>query len=122
MSLKRWLPAILWTTFILVLSSMPGADFSSVKSENFTIRKILHLVEYAVLCLAFYRAVKKPYQAVLLSILVSVLDELRQSFIPTRTGKISDILIDSSSVILTGIVLWRYFQNLPMTLKNWLKE
>lgn len=122
MSLKRWMPALLWTVFILVLSSMPGADFSGVKSENFAIRKTLHLVEYAVLCLTFYRATKKSFYSVLLSILVSVLDELRQSFIPTRTGKISDILIDSTSVILTGVVIWKYFQNLPMTLKNWLKE
>ncbi len=120
--LKRWLPTLFWAMSMFVLSSLPGADFSGEKDTNFLIRKSLHLIEYLILCLCFFRGTKKISLSVLYSIMYAVFDELHQSFIPTRTGRVSDIVIDATSVILTGLFLWKYFQSLPNKLKNWLSE
>ena len=120
--LLRWLPAILWSLVIFVFSSLAGADFSKSHESNFLIRKVLHIVEYSILCLAFYRGCKKPWLSILLTVLFAVSDEYHQTLIPGRTGKVSDILIDSFAAGLTGFVLWKYFQNLPEKLKTWLLE
>ena len=119
---KLWLPAIFWCVVIFVLSSLPGADFAEGKSTDFTVRKILHVAEYAILYLTFYRGSKNIFVSFFLSLLYSVSDEVHQSFTPTRTGKVSDIFIDGLSSGVTALILWKYFQNLPQKLKTWLSE
>lgn len=120
--IKRWLPAVVWCFFIFVLSSLPGADFSTESGTDFYIRKTLHVVEYSILCWTFYRGTKNILYSIVLSILVAVSDELHQNFVPTRTGKLSDVLIDSSAIMFAGVILWRFYQNLPAKLKTWLSE
>lgn len=107
---------------MFVFSSLPGADFSSQPKQDFAFRKALHIFEYLVLCLCLYRASKKPFTAVVLTIAFAISDELHQTFVPTRTGRVLDVAIDSASAVVMGVVLWRYFQNLPNKLKNWLSE
>ncbi len=120
--IKRWLPSVFWAAVIFVLSSLPGADFSEGPKTDYIIRKVLHIIEYSILCLTFYRGTKDKLISVLLTVLYSVLDEIHQTFIPTRTGRLSDIFIDGTGAIISGIILWKYFQNLPQKLRNWLLE
>ena len=126
MTLKRklslWLPAIVWCAFIFVLSSLPGADFSSDGGKNFVIRKLLHLVEYSVLGLAFYRGTKRPFLSAFLAIIYAISDEAHQTFVLGRTGKFEDVFIDSFASVLTGLVLWKFLHLLPRKLESWLKE
>jgi VanZ family protein len=119
---KRWSPAIFLCAVIFVMSSLPGADFSTNKGENFAIRKVLHVLEYTVLYLAFYRASKKKFLAFVLTVVFAISDEWHQTFIPGRTGKIQDILIDSIGAGFGGIILWKFYQHLPEQLKSWLEE
>ena len=120
--LKLWLPSFLWMALIFVLSSMPGANFSGDKKEDFLVRKVLHVIEYAILTLTYYRGSKKVVVSVVLAILFAVTDEFHQTLVPSRTGKRSDIVIDASAAVITGLVLWKYLQNLPQKLKSWLSE
>ena len=121
-TLKLWVPTLFWCLVIFVLSSLPGADFSANKGDNFLIRKSLHVIEYGVLTVCLFRATKKVGLAVLLSILYAVSDEVHQDFIIGRTGKVSDVLFDGFASMLAGLILWKYFQNLPQKLKSWLHE
>jgi len=107
---------------IFVLSSMPGANFSGDKKEDFLVRKVLHVIEYTILTLTYYRGSKKVAVAVVLAILFAITDEFHQTLVPSRTGKRSDIVIDASAAVITGLVLWKYLQNLPQKLKSWLSE
>ena len=120
--LKLWLPSFLWMALIFVLSSMPGANFSGDKKEDFLVRKVLHVIEYTILTLTYYRGSKKVAVAVVLAILFAITDEFHQTLVPSRTGKRSDIVIDASAAVITGLVLWKYLQNLPQKLKSWLSE
>jgi VanZ family protein len=119
---KRWSPAIFLCAVIFVMSSLPGADFSTNDGQNFAIRKVLHVLEFATLFLTFYRATKKLSISVILTVLFAITDEWHQTYIPGRTGKLQDIFIDSIGAGLGGLVLWKYYQHLPKQLKNWLEE
>ncbi|MEK7595109.1 MAG: VanZ family protein [Patescibacteria group bacterium] len=117
-----WLPSLFWMAVIFVLSSLPGADFSSDGSANFWIRKALHIAEYTLLCVTYFRATKNAFLSIIFAIFYAAFDEVHQSFVPTRTGKISDFLIDSSGILVTGLLLWKYLPVLPGKLKTWLLE
>ena len=49
-----WGPVLLWAGFIFFLSSIP--DLSSGLEQDFLLRKIAHVAEYAVLALLLWRA------------------------------------------------------------------
>ncbi len=97
--LLRWLdPEITWRTILRV---------------HFFARKAAHLTEYAVLAVLAFRAlrlsldVSVPRVIVLalgLVIAVAAVDELRQSFVETRTGSLTDVAIDFAGGAL-GVVL-----------------
>ncbi|MBI4091310.1 VanZ family protein [candidate division WWE3 bacterium] len=119
---KQWAPAIFWSFFIFVLSSLPGADFSENTGSDFLIRKSLHFVEYFVLTLALFRGTKSVLWSILLAIVYSIFDEVHQNYVPTRTGKAVDVLVDGVAVSFTGLILWKYLRILPMRLRSWLEE
>lgn len=87
--LLRWLhPEISWRAILRIHSFA---------------RKAAHLTEYAVLAVLAFRAlrlsldVSTPRVIVLalgLVVAVAALDELRQSFLPERTGSLADVVID----------------------------
>lgn len=104
------------------MSSLPGADFSSDKSQNFIIRKTLHIIEFFTVYLAFYRATKKLDYSFLLTVTFACIDEIRQTYVLNRTGKIQDVMIDSVGALIGLIVIWKYFQILPSKLRTWLVE
>ena len=79
-------------------------------------RKCGHLSEYAVLCILFWRATSAPFflpaeprstsvrnhfmVSVLLSALYAASDEFHQSFVPSRTASIHDVVIDAAGAAL----------------------
>lgn len=81
----------------------PDMAWERIREIHFLVRKLAHTVEYAVLAILGFRAfritlaVPVVYVAVLsLGIVLAVagLDELRQSWLPTRTGSLADIALD----------------------------
>jgi VanZ family protein len=83
------------------------------------VRKCAHLAEYAVLALLFWRAVRKPVKndprpwswppagmAILFVALYAASDEWHQSFVPSREGRISDVLIDTIGAVGGMVLLW----------------
>jgi VanZ family protein len=99
----RWLPVVLWAGLIFALSSVPGLD--SGLSWDFTLRKVAHAGEYAVLGFLLARAVD-DVAALWLGIAYAVSDELHQAFVPGRAASLFDVGVDSVGVLL-GILLAR---------------
>lgn len=91
------------------------------KKYTFFIRKLAHFFLYFVLggiCFSLVSTFIKPYyKSILLSILLSFLyacsDEVHQIFVPGRTARFLDVLIDTSGAILAicMILLLRYIVN-----------
>ncbi len=136
--LWRYGPLILWMIFIFSASSgrfsasntskfirplllfiFPDMSEESLIFAHFIIRKLAHLVEYAVLALLAARAFRDSsrqflrrhrFLSSLLVVAVYALsDEYHQSFNPSRTGSIYDSLIDITGGLLALLllVIWR---------------
>ncbi len=111
-----WLPPVVWMSLIFFLSSFHKIQVTEVDWANFTTRKLAHFVEYYVLYLLFYRAIKGTTgfglkKALLftffLTFFYALSDEYHQTFISGRTGKLFDIGVDAAGA-LTGIIFcWR---------------
>jgi VanZ family protein len=132
----RWLPVVLWAIVISVLSSdafsgehtsgfllpllhtvFPGASPDTLLTMHGAIRKLAHVTEYAVLAVLVRRALERPERslavviglALLLCAGYAALDELHQTFVPSRTASPVDVGIDilGAALGLGGGVLVR---------------
>lgn len=86
------------------------------------IRKSAHVTEYGILALLVARALIGSSLsffsrgwfviAVLMLIAIAASDEYHQSFVPSRTAAVTDVLIDISGgvVALSLLALWRWFR------------
>lgn len=123
-----WLPVVAWMAVILALSGR--SDFPArtnpttgeVVRTTYTLAKMAHVVEYGVLALLLFRATTAPagglgapparaaIWVVAASTAFGLGDELRQSFVPNREPRLTDVLIDGLSALVTiAIVLvWRW--------------
>lgn len=123
--------AILWTAIILLMSGESASaghsgmwlrEFFSALADDqffilhFAIRKLAHVVAYGVLGLLYFSAIRGSRVgwrrhwsliAVAVAILVALIDEGRQAFTLSRTGAISDVLLDSVSAAGAQFFIWR---------------
>jgi VanZ family protein len=85
------------------------------------VRKCAHLTEYAVFALLLWRALRKPVKndprpwiwrearlALLIVALYAASDEFHQSFVPTRTGLVSDVFVDTAGGAAGLLALWAF--------------
>jgi len=107
-----WLPPILWMLIIFYFSSHPRFGITHKFLFDFIIFKTLHMMEYGILYLLYFRAFYKTTQlplpkiflySFLLALFYAATDELHQLFVPTREGRIRDIIIDGVGI---GISYW----------------
>jgi VanZ family protein len=121
--LVRYGPLLVWLSFIWFASShqfsasntsliirpvlrwlFPDYTEAELTEIHFALRKVAHFCEYAILAFLARRAfissssafIRRRWfeLALLLVVLNSLLDELHQSFVPSRTGSIYDSAID----------------------------
>lgn len=114
--MKRFLPVYIWGAFILTLSSIPNLETPGPKV--FGLDKVAHLGEYLILMFLIFRAsqpeadeppAQKPKKFVNLIpfiLLLALLDELHQKFIPGREVELSDLGFNFIGILL-GWLLWR---------------
>ena len=93
---------------------------------HFYIRKTGHVFGYGMLCFLLFRAWRATWPknnvkwtplwaslAILGTAIVASLDEWHQTFIPTRTGRWQDVVLDTCAGILAQILIliwWRLFR------------
>ena len=100
---------------------LPTASVDELKQLLFATRKGAHAAEYALLAVLIYRALQLSSSedvrkrtwvltlfAWLLAILYAASDEWHQSFVPSRTAALGDVLIDSTGAAL-GLLVLRFF-------------
>jgi len=104
---KLLLPLV-WMGIIFWFSSLQKASTSGNYILSFIFFKTLHIIEYGVLFLlwrfALYNTKNGIWLAAVISVLYGISDELHQSFVPTREGRIRDVFIDTLGII----IFWRY--------------
>lgn len=98
----------------------PEITEATVRAIQFGIRKTAHVVEYAVLSLLLWRARRgsgsdsapvRFREAALFAIVVAaafaVVDEVHQSFVPSRQGSAWDVALDTFGAALAMVGLWQ---------------
>ena len=81
-----------------------------IEKIHIPVRKLAHFTEYLILCILWLNAlsqsnIKHKYlYAILISILYACTDEYHQTFISNRSGRLFDVFIDSSGVIVGSVI------------------
>ena len=97
----------------------PHMPQPQIEAIHHIFRKCCHLTEFAILALLCRRAIRRSIKnvspvwrwdeaglALALVFLYSASDELHQVFVPSRTGQISDVLVDVSGGAAGLLLLW----------------
>jgi VanZ family protein len=110
---------------------LPGLRPPHLDVIHAVVRKTAHVTEYGILAALWRRAfvrgqVVRPALAGALAwgvaVICAIVDETHQSFLPSRTGTVSDVMLDSAGALaailliqvsqwqgvdaLTGVLLW----------------
>jgi len=142
--LRYWLPVAIWLGVIFIGSTDvlsaehtsrflvpflrwldPHISLAAINAIQLAVRKLAHLIEYAILAALFWRALRDGLnlgtKIWILFIVVwfacgifAVSDEFHQSFVPSRTASPDDVLIDIYDALI-GIVLCLMFSRRRLT-------
>lgn len=97
---------------VLQLESLDRAALSALM--ELPVRKMAHMLEYAVLLATIYIPININFQITLrnkaiISYIIAVLyaasDEIHQLFVVGRSGRVTDVLIDSIGVTVSLVIL-----------------
>ncbi len=129
-----WLAVALFAALIWILSSslfsdeetsrlilpllrwlLPQTSTAAIETLHTLIRKVAHVAEYFLFGLLLFRAVRGPQRgwrlrwaiiALLIAAGYSGLDELRQTFEPTRGALVWDSVLDTAGAALAQLATW----------------
>jgi hypothetical protein len=132
--LFRYAPVVLWALLIFIASGnllsaqhtsvivrlvkwlFPAASPEFLGWFHFLVRKAGHLTEYAILATLAARAFRKSWHqiiqqhwftcALILAVAYALSDEFHQSFVPSRTASLDDVLIDSAGALIALSLIW----------------
>jgi VanZ family protein len=134
--IMRWLPVVAWTSLIFFFSTehfssdntagvfdsllsplLSGISAEAIEIIHAVIRKLGHWTEYGVLSMLLLWALKNDSDRVWewrhacwtlgFVLMYAISDELHQSFVPSRTASVGDVMID----VFGGIcgTLWTFW-------------
>lgn len=95
-----WTPVLIWTGVLFYFSSIPNLRAVESNFWDEIIRSAAHLFFYCLGYFLFFRAFnfgkkeKNFWLPLILTFAYGFFDEIHQSFVPTRTFQIKDLLVD----------------------------
>jgi hypothetical protein len=109
--LARFGPPVALMALIFALSAQPNLN-SGLGWIDFVGRKLVHMTEYGLLWLLWLRALgwrgRAPWIAAAIAIGYAATDELHQTLVHGRHGVPTDVLIDSTGVLLAALARKRW--------------
>jgi VanZ family protein len=136
--LRAWWPALVWAGIIFSMSTdtfsaehtgsvlepvlrwlVPSLTEDQFEAIHHLIRKSAHFGEYFIFCLLLYRGVRGDrtgwrwtWGVAALSVAAgySILDEIHQAFVASRTASAYDSLLDSAGAFAAFALLWLWFR------------
>jgi len=125
--LRYWFPSVVFMIVIFYLSSRQRMSISDQYWLNFIFFKTLHMIGYALFQFVNFRAflsikdkqTSKKFLifSLVISFLYAISDEIHQTFVPTRSGTLRDVFIDTVGITIMYTYLknnyektfWRFF-------------
>lgn len=111
--INLWGPVIGWISLIFYLSSLTAPPPAGIWFWDIAVPYLAHFIEYFLLFLLLYRALKKPFFSLIIGFFYALSDEFHQAFVPSRTSSFYDVLVDSVGLLIAWLVLERLFFWLP---------
>lgn len=102
----KFLPSFIWMAVIFYFSSRSTIGIGTNQTDRFLILKSFHLIEYAFLVFLLSIAILKKKWVIIIAYLYAISDEFHQSFIPGRSGRFRDTLIDLAGIFI-GIFIFQ---------------
>ncbi|MHB9112131.1 MAG: VanZ family protein [Thermoleophilia bacterium] len=107
-----WLSVIAWAALIFFLSAQPNLK-TDLGIWDLILRKGAHMVEFAVLCLLLWNAIRQTVTvsfaalafAVAISLLYAFSDEFHQRFVPGRSGALRDVAFDAIGIVIMSVII-----------------
>lgn len=123
--LSLWLPPLIWSFLIFRFSSGTIPVASTVFWQDFTVKKIGHVLLFGFLAIFIYRALRgegvSGKNAVIWAIIISTLygatDEYHQLFTQGREGNVRDVFIDGIGAAVFTFLTYYLLPKLPKKLK-----
>jgi len=124
--LNAWLPVVLWAFLIFHFSSGRVPVMSTVYWQDFTVKKIGHVLLFGALALLVYRGLrmnkvsrtKAAIWAVILATFYGGTDEFHQMFTQGRESRVRDVFIDGGGAALVILVAYYLPPKLSKKLYN----
>jgi VanZ family protein len=130
-----WIPAVAWMVLVLsassdsfsakhtadILRALLNWIFGYIDALTFglvhhLVRKSAHFTEYAILSALWFRALRLGLPSLwqirwaliglIISLSVAILDELHQSFVPSRTSSARDVRLDFCGALFAQLLIW----------------
>ena len=147
--LSSWLPPLAWTAIVLWASTsafssdqtgsvlgplfrwlLPWATPAQIAALHGAARKLAHLIEYAILALLWFRALRREHTAppgaswaaLSVAIACALLDEYLQSQTTTRSGSLIDVAVDATGAVVALTVArrdWRRVADVTTAVVLW---
>jgi VanZ family protein len=123
--LRGWLPVIAWALLISMASTsmfgadqtgaiivpilrwlIPSASIATLNTLHFSIRKLAHFTEFAILFLLLIRGPMRgrTFMALGICALYALMDEGHQRFVADRTASLYDAALDFSGALFSHFV------------------
>ena len=133
--LKYWLPLLIWLGVIFIGSTGvlsaeqtsrfivpflrwldPKISIATILSIHFALRKLGHLIEYGILAVLLWRALRGTLRSArnlriasivfMVSAVFAASDEFHQSFVSSRTASLRDVMIDICGALVGLTICW----------------
>jgi len=120
----------MWSGMIFVVSSGPVGSVSKVYWYDFAAKSLAHVVEYGVLTVLLFRALKGDgvdkfragVGAIIIAIVYAVTDEVHQYFVPGRDSRFHDVFFDTIGAIVAVFIIWKLLPRMPKRLVSLAKK
>ncbi len=120
--MKYWIPPLVYMALIFVVSSLEQPPLPMPEFEWFTIDKLYHFIEYAILGALVARALVKArpsvvparlvwHVAAVFSILYGASDEWHQTFVPGRFATLADWVADVLGSVAGVLGVYLYYRS-----------
>lgn len=90
---------------IFYFSTQQTSDIITETVPHFLFFKTLHILEYATLAILLFFAILKNKQTIIFAYLYAFSDEVHQTFVSGRSGRLKDTLFDLVGIIIGLLIL-----------------
>jgi VanZ family protein len=113
-AVARWLAVAAWMVLIFALSSISGLRVSEDAEVDRPLRALAHMAAFGMLsglilqalCANARPRLSRAALALVLTVLYAASDELHQSLVPNRSGRVQDVAIDTLGALVGLVVAW----------------